>query len=208
MQLLDITPPLSEASPVYPGDTPFSRTWDARIGDDGPANVSTIRLSPHVGAHADAPFHYDPDGVGMDAVPLAHFLGPCRVVHALGAGPLVRPDHLAAALAGATLPPRVLVRTYERSPAEWDPGFTAFAPETIEWLADRGVVLVGIDTPSADPDGSDTLPSHQALRRRGVLILENLRLDAVDPGDYELIALPLPIVGGDASPVRAVLRRH
>lgn len=208
MHLFDITPPLSEASPVYPGDTPFSREWNARIGDDGPANVSTIQLSPHVGAHADAPFHYDPTGSGIDAVPLATFIGPCRVVHALDAAPLVRPDHLAAALAGAPLPPRVLVRTYERSPSAWDPGFTAFAPETIEWLADRGVLLVGIDSPSADPSDSEALPSHQALRRRGVLILENLRLDDIEAGDYELIALPLPIVGGDASPVRAVLRRH
>ena len=136
----------------------------------------------------------------------ATVLGPCRVVHALDCGPLIEWTHIAYAMTG-TLPPRVLVRTYARMPVDrWDAGLTAYAPDTIERLADAGVVLVGIDTASIDPADSKPLPSHQVIRRRGLRVLENLVLDEVPEGDYELIALPLKLVEADASPVRAVLR--
>ena len=168
-------------------------------------NVSTLTLSPHVGAHADAPLHYDPQGAAVGALDLDPYLGPCRVVHAIGRGPLVTWEHLAHALRG--LPPRVLVRTYQRAPVErWDPGLAAFAADTIERLADAGVRLVGIDTASIDPADSKTLDSHQVIRRRGLRVLENLVLDGVPEGDYELIALPLKLMTADASPVRAILR--
>ena len=128
------------------------------------------------------------------------------MVHALGCGPLVQWQHIAHAIT-PTLPPRLLVRTYERMPVDrWDPQLAAYAPETIERLADLGVVLVGIDTASIDPAESKTLDSHQVIRRRGLRVLENLVLDAVPEGDYELIALPLKLMAADASPVRAVLR--
>jgi arylformamidase len=91
-------------------------------------------------------------------------------------------------------------------PAAWDSAFTAFAPATLELLAAHGVRLVGLDTPSLDPEQSKTLDSHQVVRRRGMAVLEGLVLDHVPAGDYELIALPLKWQGLDASPVRAVLR--
>ncbi|MGA0612882.1 arylformamidase [Caldimonas sp. KR1-144] len=205
-QLWDISPPVHAGAPVFPGDTPYSQRWAAEIGPGCPVNVSAITLSPHVGAHADAPLHYDPAGAAIGALELAPFLGRCRVIHAIGAAPLVRPEHIAHAL-GPDLPPRVLVRTYAKAPLErFDDALTAYAPETIEQLADRGVVLVGIDTASIDPASSKTLDSHQVIRRRGLRVLENLVLDDVPEGDYELIALPLKLVTCDASPVRAVLR--
>lgn len=106
------------------------------------------------------------------------------------------------------LPPRVLVRTYERMPQDrFDDALPAFAPETLEQLADAGVVLVGIDSASVDPASSKTLDAHQVLRRRGLRVLENLLLDEVPEGDYELIALPLKLTTACASPVRAVLRK-
>ena len=106
-----------------------------------------------------------------------------------------------------TLPPRVLVRTYAQAPVDrWDDALAAYAPDTVERLADHGVVLIGIDTASIDPADSKPLDSHQVIRRRGLRVLENLVLDAVPEGDYELIALPLKLVTADASPVRAVLR--
>ena len=203
--LWDISPPLHAASPVFPGDTPFSLAWAARIGPGCPVNVSALTLSPHVGAHADAPLHYDDAGAAIGTLPLAPFLGRCRVIHALGVMPLVRLEHLAHAL--ADLPPRVLVRTCAKAPpAHWDPAFAAFEPAALAHLADLGVQLVGIDTASIDPADSKTLDSHQLIRRRGLRVLENLVLDAVPEGDYELIALPLKLVTADASPVRAVLR--
>ena len=203
--LWDISPPVQAGSPVFPGDTPYGQQWAARIAPGCPVNVSTLTLSPHVGAHADAPLHYDPGGTPIGALDLDPYLGPCRVIHALGRGPLVTWDDLAHAL--QDLPARVLVRTYQRAPVDhWDPELAAFAPETIERLADAGVRLVGIDTASIDPAESKTLESHQAIRRRGLRVLENLVLDAVPEGDYELIALPLKLMTADASPVRAVLR--
>ena len=203
--LWDISQPVHAGSPVFPGDTPYSQQWCATIGTGCPVNVSAITLSPHVGAHADAPLHYDENGATIGDVSLDAFLGPCRVVHAIGCGPLITWEHIAHAVDNA-LPPRVLVRTYAQAPEQWDGQLTAYAPDTIERLADRGVVLVGIDTASIDPADSKTLDSHQVIRRRGLRVLENLVLDNVPEGDYELIALPLKLTTADASPVRAVLR--
>lgn len=204
-RIWDISPPVAAGSPVFPGDTPYQQQWAATIAPGCPVNVSSITLSPHIGAHADAPLHYDPEGTPVGALDLAPYLGPCRVIHAIGKGPLVQWEHLAHAI--DQLPPRVLVRTYARMPVDrWDPALAAFASQTIERLADLGVRLVGIDTASIDPAQSKDLPSHQVIRQRGLRVLENLVLDDVPEGDYELIALPLKLMTADASPVRAVLR--
>ena len=230
-RLWDISPPVHAGAPVFPGDTAYSQQWVASIGPGCPVNVSAVTLSPHVGAHADAPLHYDPDGAAIGSVPLDAFIGPCRVIHAIGCGPLVRPEHIAHALgdsptgrsqgesvplggsdprsggAWGPLPKRVLVRVYRRMPQDrFDNDLPAFAPDTVELLANRGVVLIGIDSASIDPASSKTLDSHQVIRHRGLRVLENLLLDDVPEGDYELIALPLKLSTCDASPVRAVLR--
>ncbi len=205
-RLWDISPPVHAGTPVFPGDTPYRQRWAATLAPGCPVNVSEITLSPHVGAHADAPLHYDPAGAAIGALDLTPYLGDCRVIHAIGRGPLVEWSHLEHA--AHRLPPRVLVRTYRHAPVDrWDADLTAFAPATIERLAALGVTLVGIDTASIDPAASKTLDSHQAIRRLGLRVLENLVLDAVPEGDYELIALPLKLMSADASPVRAVLRR-
>ena len=203
-RLWDISPPVAADSPLFPGDTGYSQAWTARIGPGCPVNLSAITLSPHIGAHADAPLHYAPGAAAIGAVGLAPYLGPCRVIHAIGCGPLVRPEHLAHA--ASALPPRVLVRTCETAPTRWSPEFSAFAPETISWLAALGVALVGIDSQSVDPAESKTLESHHRLLALDLRVLENLVLDDVPAGDYELIALPLKLTTADASPVRAVLR--
>lgn len=201
----DISAPVHAGSPVFPGDTAYGQRWSAEIGPACPVNVSALTLSPHVGTHADAPLHYDPQGAAIGTLDLAPYLGRCRVIHAIGRGPLVAWSMLEHAL--DDLPPRVLVRTYATMPVNrWDPLLAAYAPDTIERLADRGVVLVGIDTASIDPADSKALESHQVIRRRNLRVLENLVLDDVSEGDYELIALPLKLTTADASPVRAVLR--
>jgi len=205
----DISVPVTPGTPVFPGDTPYQQQWSAQIGPGCPVNVGAITMSPHVGTHADAPLHYDPAGEATGALDLTPYLGPCRVIHAMGCGPLVQWQHIAHAIdaPAAPLPARVLVRTYARMPVDrWDDALPAFAPDTIERLADRGVLLVGIDSASVDPADSKTLDSHQVLRQRGLRVLENLVLDEVPEGDYELIALPLKWLQADASPVRAVLR--
>lgn len=203
--LWDISPPLSPDTPAFPGDTVYAQRWTARIGPGCPVNVSAITLSPHLGAHADAPLHYGRDAGSIGLVDLDPFLGPCRVIHAIDrGGALIGREHLAHAI--ANLPPRVLVRTCVIAPTDWTTDFAAFAPDTIAWLAGLGVRLIGIDSASVDPADSQTLDSHQQLLAHDMRVLENLVLDDVAPGDYELIALPLKLIGADASPVRAVLR--
>ena len=205
-KIWDISPPVAPGSPVFPGDTPYEQQWSASLAPGCPVNVSRITLSPHVGAHADAPLHYDTEGASIGQVDLTPYLGPCRVIHAIGCGPLVQWPHLAHAI--RDLPPRVLVRTYERAPVDrWDAELAAYAPDAIEKLAALGVTLIGIDTASIDPAESKSLDSHQVIRRLGLRVLENLVLDDVPEGDYELIALPLKLMTADASPVRAVLRQ-
>jgi arylformamidase len=204
-KIWDISPPVNARSIVFPGDTAYQQHWSATLSPQCPVNVSAITLSPHVGAHADAPLHYDPQGAAIGSMGLAPYLGPCRVIHCVGCRPLVTWDHIAHAT--QDLPARVLVRTYQQMPQDrWDPELAAFAPETIARLADLGVTLIGIDTASIDPASSKTLPSHQVIRQRNLRVLENLVLDAVPEGDYELIALPLKLTDADASPVRAILR--
>ncbi len=202
--IYDISPPISPALAVWPGDTPFQeqRTW--AIEGDGVVNVSRITMSTHTGSHADAPLHYDKSGLAIGEVAVQRYLGPCRVVHVLGTAQVTL-EQVAHALADC--PPRILFRTYLNAPQEhWDPDFASIAADLIEHLAARGVVLVGIDTPSIDPETSKTLDAHHTVRKRGMSILEGLVLDAVPAGDYELIALPLRFKNLDASPVRAVLR--
>src|SRR5439155_5376215 len=119
-------------------DTPYRQRWSCTIGSESPVNVSALELSPHVGAHADAPLHYDPAGATIGALALEPYLGRCRVIHAIGCGPLIEWHHLAHAT--ADLPARVLVRTYAHAPLErFDDALTAYAPQTIEQLAARGV---------------------------------------------------------------------
>lgn len=205
MTLWDISPALRPGTPAFPGDTPYAeeRTWT--IGPDCPVNVGAITLSTHAGSHADAPLHYDAGGAPAGAFDLTRFIGPARVVDMRGVGPLVRPEHLATAL--ATPIRRLLLRTWERMPQDrWEPDFTAIDPAAIALMAAHGVDLIGTDAASVDPATSKTLDAHLTVRRHGMLILENLVLDEVPAGDYELIALPLKLTNMDAAPLRAVLR--
>lgn len=213
MRLYDISPPVSPGIPVWPGDTPYRAelSWAVARGD--PVNVSALTTTPHLGAHADAPFHVADGAATVDRLPLEPFLGPCRVVE-VPPEPLIFPDHLAANGTGIDLadPPRLLLKTgsvpsgEEGDPVRFPESFSALSPELARALGEAGALLVGIDTPSVDPFDSKDLPAHHALVAGGVVNLEGLVLAEVPPGLYELVALPLRLVGLDASPVRAVLR--
>lgn len=207
MKLIDISPALSPETPHWPADTPFSWERTLTLGGNCPVNVSKATFSTHAGAHADAPFHYDPNGAPIDEVPLEPYIGPCTVIHAIGVRHVFSADALAERVGGRKLSPRVLIRFYERAPQhEWDPRFPAIAADAVHWLADRGAILVGVDTPSLDPQSSKIMDAHLAAHQRSLRILEGLVLDAASEGDYELIAPPLKLAGLDAAPVRAVLR--
>ena len=203
-KIWDISPPVDEQAAVFPGDTAYSQRPHFALSPDCPVNVNSITLSPHTGAHADAPMHYANGGATSGELDLTPYLGPCRVIHCIGCGPLVLPEHIAHAL-NEDLPPRVLLRTSRTASQSWA-SFTAIAPETLAQLATKNVALVGIDTPSVDPADNQTLPSHHQLLANDMRVLECLVLDDVPEGDYELIALPLKLMRADASPVRAILR--
>jgi arylformamidase len=200
----DISPPVDEQAAVFPGDTAYSQQLHFSLSPDCPVNVNSITMSPHTGAHADAPMHYASGEASVGELDLAPYLGPCRVIHCIACGPLVLPEHIAHAL--DDLPARVLLRTARSASQSWE-SFTAVAAETLALLATKNIALIGIDTPSVDPATSQDLPSHHQLLAHGLRVLENLVLDDVPEGDYELIALPLKLMTADASPVRAVLRK-
>jgi arylformamidase len=202
--LYDLSPTIRPDTPVWPGDTPFQSRLSWAIADGASVNLSAITTTPHLGSHADAPFHTEARGEGMAEMPLDRYLGPCRVVR-VPPQPLIELRHLE----GIDLahPPRLLFKSESvRDRRTFPERFTALSPELAAFLAEKGVVLVGMDTPSVDPFDSKTLDAHHALFRGGVAILEGLVLDGVPEGVYELIALPLRLAGLDASPVRAVLR--
>jgi arylformamidase len=201
MSLIDITRSLSPETAVWPGDRSVEWSWTAQIEEGSAVNVGGYASSTHAGTHADAPRHVADDGASVDDLPLSSFVGPAEVVDVAGAE-RIRPAHVANVQA-----PRVLFRTPVSSlpDSEWPEAFPVLDPETVRVLAAKNVVLVGVDTPSVDPVDSTDLPAHHALRRHGVVNLENLCLDGVAPGRYRLIALPIRLAGADAAPVRAVL---
>jgi len=204
--IIDISQPLSPGMAGFPGDAAYEESRTFAIGPGCPVNVARVAMSVHCGSHADAPSHYDAAGAAIGALALEPFIGPCRVIDARAAGPLCLPENIAGML--DDVPPRVLLRLAERSdPRKWPTGFRALSAEAVELLASKRVVLVGIDTPSVDPEISKDLPAHMAAKRANMRILENLMLGHVAPGDYELIALPINLANLDAAPVRAVLRR-
>ena len=199
-RVLDITPPLSAATPVWPGDVPFRR----RVGPEVDGVVlSSVETTLHAGAHVDAPLHTDPDGASLDDLPLDCFVGPCAVVE-VRVAPRGRVS--LADVGFAFSAPRLLVKTgFASEPGRLPDGFAGLSVELVEAAAAAGVVLVGIDTPSVDPAADLDLSAHRALGRHGLAGLEGIDLSAVAPGVYTLVALPLRLCGAEASPVRAVL---
>lgn len=205
MKIHDISQVIKVGIPVWPGDSAFTieRTW--MLDMECPVNVSKLTLSTHTGTHADAPLHYGAGGADIAEVSLKPYIGKAYVVDARDAGALIEPHHIKSQLPDVV--ERVLVRTFDDYPHDrWPDGFRAFHPDTIDMLAQKGCLLIGIDTPSVDPESSKDLPSHNAIKGHKMAILEGLVLDAVEAGPWELIALPLKIAEGDASPVRAILR--
>lgn len=203
MRIHDLSPPLTPRLAVWPGDVAFSRRVALSISEGANLDLSSITTTLHAGAHADAPSHYAQDGVGIGAVDLSPYVGPAQVIRVeLPIGARLLPEHVSTAISA----PRVLFRTGSYpDPERFTEDFNSLSPELVHWLSARGVVLVGLDTPSVDPFASKALESHQALAATGMRNLEGLILDGVAEGSYTLVALPLNIPGADASPVRAIL---
>jgi arylformamidase len=204
LKIWDISPAISEKTAVFPGDVPFSRDVSLAFDKGHHLTLSSMSTTLHLGAHADASNHYHASGKGIDQRPLERYLGNCQVVKvALPRGERIMPAHLTGT---AITESRVLFSTGSfPDPDNWNDDFNSLSPELIDFLAVRGVKLVGIDTPSVDPAESKGLESHQAIFRHDLCVLEGIILDHVPAGRYTLAALPLALKDADASPVRAIL---
>lgn len=200
----DITPPITDALEVWPSDTPPSREVLLDMKRGANLTLSTLRATVHLGAHVDGPNHYDKDAPGIDSRSLEDYLGPCQVIAvSVGRSGQVEPRHLPPEVRAE----RVLIRTGTYpNPNHFNTDFAALSPELVDHLHGQGVRLIGIDTPSVDLFDSKDLTVHRTFLKHNMAILEGIVLVDVPEGVYELIALPLRLVGFDASPVRAILR--
>jgi arylformamidase len=229
---IDISRPIVDGMATWPGDPPLRLERVARIADGEGFDVSRLSTSVHLGTHVDAPAHAVAGGAGVEHIALTTLIGPAVVVDLAGAARLDATALAAAVPPGAT---RVLLRTRNSLAAQEegriaaepegteepasaaarkpdlrreDQGFrTDFAAveaDAAAWLVAHGVLLVGIDGPSIAP-WQDLETPHQILLGAGVVIVEGLCLSHVEPGRYDLICLPLPLVGSDGAPARAVL---
>ena len=204
--IYDITPEIDEKIAVWPGDLKFSRIIKMDTAQGDHLSLSGITTTLHLGAHADAPSHYLPFGQSIEKRCLEYYLGSCQVIRlcALQKPFVILPKHLHDIPMKA---PRLLFSTGTFSDTKnWNNEFAYFSDETVVWLHQQGVKLVGIDTPSVDAFDSKFLSAHKRIAQFDMAILEGLDLSAVPEGLYELIALPLKLAGAEASPVRAILR--
>ncbi|GED70685.1 kynurenine formamidase [Brevibacillus reuszeri] len=205
MKLYDISRTLKRGMPTWPGDTPFQYEVSWPKSDSGSVNVGKLTMSIHTGTHVDAPFHFDDDGRKITELDLNLYVGQAKLVDVSGLESIGADDLAQIDLTGIT---RLLLRTSSWSDPEQFPETICYLrPDLAPFLAEKGIRLIGVDVPSVDPLDSKELPAHHGLHQNDIHILEGLWLDDVEPGMYELIALPLSIVEADGSPVRAVLRR-
>jgi arylformamidase len=207
MKIYDITVPISNDLPVYPGDPEIhiERIFSLEKGDI--ARVSHLSFSTHIGTHIDPPYHFMKDGIPLDQAPIEVFIGPARVIDV---GEVSSID--AALLSTFDLKgvSRVIFKTrnsrFWRETKEFQKDFVYLETDAAEALVANGVKLVGIDYLSIEKFGFDKPTTHWTLLGNNVFIVEGLDLNEVAPGDYELICLPLKIKDGDGGPARVVLR--
>jgi arylformamidase len=207
VRLTDVSMPLSDGMPAFPGDPAFESERVRAIARGDPYNLTRLALGSHAGTHVDPPLHFVDGAPGTDLLDLDQLNGPCAVLDV---------DPAQGSIGAAeirSLPPgtrRVLFRT-ANSP-RWSRSLTFF-PDYVgltlgaaDALLGAGVRVVGLDALSIEssPDGS--FPVHRRLLGSKALLIEGLLLDAVRPGPYDLVCLPLKIRGGDGGPARVVLR--
>ena len=212
LRLYDISVTVNRDTPEWPGDTAFTSDWSTTISSGDSVNVSAMTSSAHVGTHADAPLHVHDGWPGSHELPLDAFCGRAIVVDVSDSDGEISLDLLAERVPGdlrerVGRAPRVLLKTGNtiavgRFPEKWP----TLSEECARTLLGLGLRLLGVDCPSVDSRDSKNLPVHHMLFSGNACLLENLDLRRVPPGDYELLAFPLKLMGMDAAPVRAVLR--
>ncbi|TFH37788.1 MAG: cyclase family protein [Chrysiogenales bacterium] len=208
MRIIDISVPVRDDMPVWPGDPPAHIDRAKAIAKGDPCNVSRLSLGAHTGTHVDAPYHFIEKGRRMEGIPLDVLMGPCRVIEA-APGPLIERKDLERY--GIEPRGRVLFKTansalWRSHPAEFRKNFTALSPGAAAFLAEREALLVGIDYLSIESFHAEGGLVHRTLLGKNIVILEGLDLSCATPGNWELICLPLSIPGAEGAPARAILR--
>jgi len=208
MKLIDVTVPLDAHLPIYPGNTPFTVEAVKRIARGDSSNVSTLHMSAHTGTHVDAPRHYFDEGPGADALPLELMLGRARVVEMSSVRSGIGASELAALDLSDDI--RVLFKTSNSrlwgSP-EFHQDYVGITASGAEHLIAHGIKVVGVDYLTVEEFKKPGAPAHHALLGGGAIIIEGLNLRDVEPGIYDLLCLPLRVVGADGAPARVLLRR-
>jgi arylformamidase len=207
-EFIDVTIPLRNGMVSWPGDAPFSRLQTLHIANGDVCNLSQISTSAHIGTHMDAPRHFLTDGTGIETMPIEATIGPARVIE-IQDPDLIHVQELEAH--DLQKRERVLFKT-KNSKHLWkthdfQEKFVHIPESTAHYLAKRGVQTVGVDYLSVGGYETDSAETHRALLAAGIWLIEGLNLEHAEPGDYELICLPLRIVDSDGAPARAVLRR-
>src|SRR5262245_43989385 len=204
-KFIDVTVPLSAEIACYPGDPCFQREASQSIQSGAPCNVSRLTLGSHTGTHIDAPYHFLEDGARVDELSLDLLIGKVRVV-AVAAREAVEREHLEQLDLRDDL--RLLFKTRNsgqlRQP--FQPDFVYLSPDAATFLVQVGIKLVGWDYLSVEKYQSKDFATHHTLLEAGVVIVEGLDLSQVEPGEYDMICLPLRLQGGDGAPARVVLR--
>ncbi len=203
---IDVSRTIRENMPQWPGDPPYQLQRVQHITGPGTANLSRLSTSLHIGTHIDAPLHYFPAGADVTSLPLEKLCGPARVIHLTAERDVEIQDLEPAGIGSGD---RVLLRTANETlwqKPQFDENYYGLSGEAARWLADRGVVLVGIDYLSIDGFHAEAQPAHHALLGKGVVVIEALDLSGVSPGRYDMIALPLKLAGAEGSPARVILR--
>lgn len=206
MEILDISPTLSSKIAVFPGDTEFQRKVLCTINESTNFLLSTLTLSCHTGAHADAPNHYHKNGRAIHEQDLSLYIGGAQVISVKTSAARIKLKDIEHT---PIRQKRILFKTESfPNPQAWNDNFKGFEPEVISYLAKKNVKLIGIDTPSVDESNDKKLVAHHEIYKNDIAILEGLVLKDVQDGEYFLVALPLKILNADASPVRAVLIKN
>ena len=205
---IDISVPLYNGMAVWPGDAPFERTSALEIAKGDSCNVSQISITAHVGTHMDAPCHYLEGAAGIETMPIAAAIGPARVVE-IRDPKVIRTSELEPL--GLSKGERVLFKTGNSERCwktdHFQKKYIYIPPETARFLVRSGIQTVGIDYLSVGGFENGGTETHRILLQAGIWIIEGLNLRHVEPGDYQLVCLPLKIMGGDGAPARAVLRK-
>jgi arylformamidase len=207
MKLLDVSVPLDAALASYPGNTPYSLEPIKRIARGDSSNVSTLHMSAHSGTHVDAPRHFFDQAPGAEGLALEMLCGRARVIElttrkAITAGDLAQRD--------LSEDVRVLIKTHNSrlwgSP-EFHRDFVGIAESGAKYLVEHGIKVVGVDYLSVEEFKAPGAPAHHVLLGGGTIVIEGLNLRDIEPGIYDLLCLPLLVVGSDGAPARVVLRR-